>query len=98
MTVSLVGLTLHVSDVDRSLEFYRQLPGASVLFHMPARLALLRMGQGRLGLLADRKRQFHVELEVADLDTTAAELRRLEVGIDGPTQRAGGERDVRGPD
>ena len=100
MTVSLVGLTLHVSDVDRSLEFYRQLPGASVLFHMPARFALLRLGQGRLGLLADLKRQFHVELEVPDLDAAAAELRRLEVEIDGPTQRQWGERDVqvRDPD
>jgi hypothetical protein len=31
MTVSLVGLTLHVSDVDRSVEFYRRLPGAAVI-------------------------------------------------------------------
>jgi len=94
MTVSLAGLTLHVSDVDRSLEFYRRLPGASILFHMPGRFALLRLGQGRLGLLADQKRPFHVELEVPDLDAAAAQLRSLGLEIDGPTQRQWGERDV----
>ncbi len=100
MTVSLVGLTLHVSDVDRSLEFYRRLPGASVLFHLPGLFALLLLGQGRLGLLADQKRPFHVELEVPDLDAAAVELQRLGFDIDGPTQRQWGERDVlvRDPD
>jgi catechol 2,3-dioxygenase-like lactoylglutathione lyase family enzyme len=92
--VSLVGLTLHVADVDRSLEFYRRLPGAAVLFHLPGRFALLRLGQGRLGLLSDRKRPFHVELEVSDLDVAAAELRWLGIDVDGPTERRWGERDV----
>jgi catechol 2,3-dioxygenase-like lactoylglutathione lyase family enzyme len=94
MTVSLVGLTLHVSDVDRSLEFYRRLPGAAVVFHLPGRFALLRLGQGRLGLLADRSRPLHVEFEVPDLDAAAAELRALAIEIDGPTERRWGERDV----
>ncbi|HEY7635599.1 MAG TPA: flavin reductase [Gemmatimonadales bacterium] len=94
MTVSLTGLTLHVADVDRSLEFYRRLPAASVVFHLPGRFALLRLGQGRLGLLADRKRPFHVEFEVPDLDAAASELRNLGLEIDGPTQRQWGERDV----
>ncbi len=94
MTVSLAGLTLHVADVDSSLAFYQQLPGAAVLFHMPGRFALLRFGRGRLGLLADRKRSFHAEFEVPDLDATAAELQRLGIAIDGPTTRSWGERDV----
>ena len=100
MTVSLAGLTLHVADVDRSLAFYRRLPGAAVLFHLPGRFALLQLGQGRLGLLADRKRLFHVELEVPDLDAAAAELQGLGIEVDGPTQREWGERDVlvRDPD
>jgi catechol 2,3-dioxygenase-like lactoylglutathione lyase family enzyme len=94
------GLTLHVADVDRSLEFYRRLPGAAVLFHIPGQFALLRLGQGRLGLLADRSRPFHVELEVPDLDAAAAELRALGVEVDGPAMRRWGERDalVRDPD
>jgi catechol 2,3-dioxygenase-like lactoylglutathione lyase family enzyme len=100
MTVSLTGLTLHVADVDRSLEFYRRLPSAAVLFHLTGRFALLRLGQGRLGLLADQTRPFHIELEVQDLDAAAAELRNLGLEIDGPTQRRWGERDllVRDPD
>jgi catechol 2,3-dioxygenase-like lactoylglutathione lyase family enzyme len=94
MTTSLVGLTLHVSDVDRSVEFYRRLPGAAVLFHMPGRFGMLRLGEGRLGLLADRKRPFHVELEVPDLEAAAAELKRLGFEVEGPTRRAWGEEDV----
>jgi catechol 2,3-dioxygenase-like lactoylglutathione lyase family enzyme len=94
MTISLVGLTLHVTDVDRSVEFYRRLPGAAVLFHLPGRFAMLRLGAGRLGLLADRKRPFHVELEVPDLLAAAADLQRLGFEIEGPTRRAWGEEDV----
>ena len=94
MTISLVGLTLHVADVDRSVEFYRRLPGAAVLFHLPGRFAMLRLGAGRLGLLADRKRPFHVELEVPDLAAAAADLRGLGLEIDGPTRRQWGEEDV----
>jgi catechol 2,3-dioxygenase-like lactoylglutathione lyase family enzyme len=94
MTISLVGLTMHVADVDRSVEFYRRLPGAAVLFHLPGRFAMLRLGAGRLGLLADRKRPFHVELEVPDLAEAAAELRRLGCEVDGPTRRQWGEEDV----
>ena len=95
MTVSLVGLTLHVSDVDRSVEFYRRLPGAAVMFHLPGRFAMLRLGQGRLGLLADQKRPFHVELEVSNLQAAAADLRGLGFEIDGPTRRQWGAEDVR---
>jgi len=100
MTVSLAGLTLHVANVDRSLIFYRQLPGAAVLFHMPGRFALLRLGAGRLGLLTDQQRRFHVELEVPDLDAAVDTLRRLGITGDGPTVRAWGERDflVEDPD
>ena len=43
MSISLVGLTLHVADVERSLNFYKRLPDSS----------LLRVGSGRLGLLQD---------------------------------------------
>jgi catechol 2,3-dioxygenase-like lactoylglutathione lyase family enzyme len=93
-TVALAGVTLHVADVERSFAFYRQLPGAAVLVHMPGRFALLQIGAGRLGILADRKRQFHVELEVPDLDAAAVALRALGIEVDGPTTRPWGERDI----
>lgn len=94
MSASLAGMTLHVSDVDRSLEFYRQLPGAALLYHLPGRFALLRFGAGRLGLLADQKRPFHIEFEVSDLDMAAARLQELGMTVDGPAKRQWGERDV----
>lgn len=94
MSVSLSGITIHVADVERSLTFYRQLPGAEVMFHMPGRFALLKFGSGRLGILADARRQFHVELEVPDLDATASALRELGMAVDGPTAQPWGDRDV----
>jgi catechol 2,3-dioxygenase-like lactoylglutathione lyase family enzyme len=94
MSVELAGLTLHVADVERSLAFYRRLPGAKILFHMPQRFALLQFGANRLGLLADQKRQFHVELEVPDLDVAALALRELGIEAEGPTSRPWGERDI----
>ena len=94
MSLSLAGLTLHVADVDRSVEFYRKLPGATVMMHFQGTFALLRFGNGRLGLLKDQKRPFHVELECDDLDATYAKFQELGIGTEGPpTVRAWGERD-----
>ena len=46
MNIFLVGLTLHVPDVERSLNFYKRLPDSSILFHMPGKFALLKVGSG----------------------------------------------------
>ena len=94
MNISLVGLTLHVADVERSLNFYKRLPESSILFHMPGKFALLRVGEGRLGLLQDQKRPFHVEIDCQDLDATCALLKEAGFQPDGPTTRAWGERDA----
>jgi catechol 2,3-dioxygenase-like lactoylglutathione lyase family enzyme len=94
MSISLVGLTLHVADVERSLDFYKRLPDSSILFHMPGRFALLRVGSGRLGLLQDTKRPFHVEIDCQDLDATCAQLKESGFQTEGPNMRPWGERDV----
>ena len=94
MSISLVGLTLHVADVERSLGFYKQLPNASAIFHMPGKFALLRVGSGRLGLLQDQKRPFHVEIDCEDLDATCALLNEAGFKMEGPTTRPWGERDA----
>ena len=94
MSLSLGGLTLHVKDVERSLDFYKRLPDSSVLFHMPGKFAILRVGSGRLGLLQDQKRAFHVEIDCQDLDATYALLKESGFETEGPTVRAWGERDV----
>ena len=93
MSISLVGLTLHVADVERSLNFYKRLPNSSILFHMPGKFALLKVGSGRLGLLQDQKRAFHVEIDCQDLDATCA-LQEVGFQPDGPTTRPWGERDA----
>jgi catechol 2,3-dioxygenase-like lactoylglutathione lyase family enzyme len=94
MSIYLVGLTLHVADVERSLGFYKRLPNASVIFHMPGKFALLRLGSGRLGLLQDQKRPFHVEIDCEDLDATCALLNEAGFQMEGPTTRPWGERDA----
>jgi catechol 2,3-dioxygenase-like lactoylglutathione lyase family enzyme len=94
MDLSLAGVTLHVADVEQSLAFYQRLPGAEVIFHIPNRFALLRFGDARLGLLSDRKRQFHLEFECAELDSTYERFQQLGISTEGPpTVRAWGERD-----
>jgi catechol 2,3-dioxygenase-like lactoylglutathione lyase family enzyme len=94
MNISLVGLTLHVADVERALEFYKRLPDSSVLFHMTGKFALLKVGSGRLGLLQDQKRPFHIEIDCQDLDAACALLNESGFQLDGPTTRAWGERDA----
>jgi hypothetical protein len=94
MSISLVGLTLHVADVERLLNFYKRLPQSSILFHMPGKFALLKVGSGRLGLLKDQKRPFHVEIDCQDLDATCALLKESGFQPEGPTTRAWGERDA----
>lgn len=84
MELSLAGVTLHVADVDKSLAFYRQFPGAAVMFHLPGRFALLRIGSGRLGLLCDQKRPMHLEIDCPDLDATYARFQELGIATEGP--------------
>ena len=93
MTVSLAGLTLHVADVDRSLASIAGYQVRTSCSTCQDGSLSFDLGQGRLGLLADRKRPFHIELEVPDLDAAAADLREG-MEVDGPTQREWGERDA----
>ena len=94
MSISLVGVTLHVANVETSLAFYQRLPDTAVLFHMPGKFALLRIGGGRLGLLRDEKRPFHLEIDCDDLDASCAKLKKAGFDTDGPTTRPWGERDL----
>jgi len=42
MDLTLDGLTLHVTDLERSVDFYRRLPGAHPAIHRPPRFACSR--------------------------------------------------------
>lgn len=93
MRVSLEGVTLHVQDVERSREFYLRIPGVVLERHRPGEFALLRIGQGWLGLLQLRTPGFHLEVSTPDLDELYASLRQREVEPDGPPRDRGwGER------
>ena len=95
MSISLSGLTLHVEDVERSLAFYIQIPGTAVVVHRPGQFAMLRIGQGRLGLLKRGVDKFHIEIDTPDLDATYTQLQEAGVKTQGPpTQRPWGERDL----
>jgi catechol 2,3-dioxygenase-like lactoylglutathione lyase family enzyme len=99
---SLEGLTLHVENVERSLEFYSKIPGATVEAHYPGNFAMLRIGKARLGLLGHAQNQrFHIEVETEDLDAMYQTLRSEGIEPDGPPkQEEWGEIDflVKDPD
>lgn len=92
--LSLEGLTLHVADLERSLAFYTRLPGVAVAFHKPGLFAMLRIGQGRLGLLQCAAGKFHIELETDDLDGFYEAVKQAGIEPKGPPVRhPWGERD-----
>lgn len=95
VTASLEGLTLHVADLERSLEFYNKVPGARVLDHRPGVFAMLQIGKARLGLLARAQNLgFHLEIETEDLEAMYAQLQAA--GIEpktSPTKKPWGEVD-----
>jgi catechol 2,3-dioxygenase-like lactoylglutathione lyase family enzyme len=92
--VTLAGLTLHVADLERSVEFYRRLPGAEVRVFQPGLFAMVTIGRGRIGLLQRAAGRFHVELEVGDLDAYYEQVRQAGIEPKGPpVKHPWGERD-----
>lgn len=93
--VRLEGLTLHVSDLEKSVEFYSRIPGSQKMMHFAGKFAMFRFGEGRLGLIQAEKLGFHVELDTGKrLDEMYAQV--LEAGFtpeEPPTDRPWGRRD-----
>ena len=98
-TIRFEGLSLPVSDVARSLAFYQQF-GFQVEQYGP-QFALLRLGEGTLGLLKSElveqtrslRERIHIELSTDHLDELYAELQGrgvifLEAPHDEPWERA----------
>lgn len=101
MKTSLEGTTLHVSDVERSLEFYKRIPGSTVEVHRTGRFALLNIGKSRLSLLGVRASgEFHLEIGTNDLDGLYEQLRQEGIEPEGPPQDRWGDRSflVKDPD
>jgi len=98
-TIRFEGLSLPVSDVARSVEFYQQF-GFQVEQYGP-QFALLRLGEGTLGLLKSEvleqthtlRERIHIELSTDHLDELYTELQGrgvifLEPPHDEPWERA----------
>ena len=98
-TIRVEGLSLPVSDVARSVAFYQQF-GFQVEQYGP-QFALLRLGEGTLGLLKSEvleqthtlRERIHIELSTDHLDELYAELQGrgvifLEPPHDEPWERA----------
>ncbi len=103
------GFSMRVSDIDRSVAFYRDQLGFAVEQRHGTRFALLRLGEGTIGLLhadlsrwpVEARNQFHIELSTDDLDGLSAELQAKGVEItepphDAPWERAMATRDPDG--
>lgn len=90
--VSLEGLTLHVADVERSLRFYMQIPGARVITHRPGWFALITIGKGRLSFL--KEGPTHLEFDIADPDRLYEQFKAAGVPVEEPpSAKAWGEYD-----
>lgn len=76
MKISLDGFSIHVHDVEKSLEYYSKLNGAVVLMHELGHIAQVSIGKGRLNLVKlDRQPPFHLEFEVDNIDEVYEELK-----------------------
>jgi uncharacterized glyoxalase superfamily protein PhnB len=90
--ISMEGMTLHVADVERSMEFYTKIPGVQVQVHRPGAFALLSIGNGRLGLL--KYGPTHIEFDTPDPDTLYQRLKEAGMPVEEPpTLKGWGEYD-----
>jgi len=105
----LEGFSMRVSDVDRSVAFYRDQLGFTVEQQHGERFALVRLGTGTIGLLqgdltrwpAAARNQFHIERTTDDLDGLYAALQARGVRFtaaphDTPWERTMATRDPDG--
>jgi catechol 2,3-dioxygenase-like lactoylglutathione lyase family enzyme len=100
-TTSLSGVTLHVQDVQKSLDFYSRIPGAKIVVANQGtnlhKFAMVQIGRGRIGLLSGvPQMKFHVEIDSSDLDDMYETLKERGFTPEGPPEdRPWGKRDMR---
>ena len=96
MNIELEGLTLHVADLARSLDFYSRIPGGKLVFEVPGRVAILEFGRARLNLLRLDSNGFHLEFTTSDIDVAYERLKAAGLEPQSPpVKRAWGETDFR---
>ena len=68
MNTKLGGISLHVDDVEKCLEFYLKIPGAALDIHRPGEFARLLFGNNSLHLVKlPIEPRFHIEFDT-DID------------------------------
>jgi catechol 2,3-dioxygenase-like lactoylglutathione lyase family enzyme len=101
ITASLGGITLHVKDVQTSLDFYCRIPGARIVVPIQGdelhKFAMVQIGGGTIGLLSGvPQMKFHLEIETSDLDDMYKTLKTVGLKPAGPPEeRPWGQRDFR---
>ena len=94
MNIELEGLTLHVADLAKSLDFYTRIPGGKLVFEVPGRVAILEFGRARLNLLRLDTSGFHLEFTAPDIDAAYEHLKAAGLSPESPpVKRAWGETD-----
>lgn len=84
-TVSLEGISLHVADIAKSLDFYQRLPGVEILVHIPDRFVRMKLGNSYLHLVkAPVELRFHMEMGTEDLMEMYTTLQSVGIEPEGP--------------
>jgi catechol 2,3-dioxygenase-like lactoylglutathione lyase family enzyme len=78
MKVIFESVSLHVADVEKSVNFYSKIPGAELVMHRPGQFAKFKLA-GEKG--------FHVELDAPDLQALHDELKAAGIEPDGPPEK-----------
>ena len=87
-SISLVGATFQVADVDKALEFYKRIPGTQVVYHRKGEYAILAIGQGQLGLVS-RPVPTHVEIDAPDPDALYEQMKEAGLPVTEPPEAKG---------
>jgi catechol 2,3-dioxygenase-like lactoylglutathione lyase family enzyme len=75
MHASVEGVSLHVTDLERSIVFYTRIPGAILERQRPGVFARFRIGTGCIHLVQVANHRFHIELNTDNLQSAHEALR-----------------------
>ena len=98
MNTSLEGVSLHVADVEKSVAFYSKLPGAQMIMHRTGEFAKFKVGDGHIQVVGipQSERNFHIEMNAADLQALYNDLKTAGIEPDSPpTLRSFGRTNFR---
>lgn len=90
---TLEGISLHVADVERSVEFYLKLPGVELVHQRRDEFARLKIGDGFLHVVRLPKAGFHVEINVDDVEAYHSDVLSAGLSASRPQRHPWGKTD-----